>query len=477
MSRPHRDPRRVRHGPQPPDHRRDGRQERHRRQHERARRAVAPALQAARAPSQADRRHLQSGPDRLPGEAGRGGGPRGGPAARRPRDQLLQGGGGRAGVVPGRRSTRCGSCPTRRSFPRPWSSRCSCTPTAEKIPVLGLSERHAQMGALLSLSFGSSEDIGRQAGELARAVLSGKAPADLPYTTARKVSLIVNLKAAQKLGMEVPDARPRARHQRDPVMRGGGARSAPTVSRLLHFGARVFWSVVPIVVILLIVHGWINVREHRRLVTEEFDEAGRRPRLQPRIDHRARGLQRGPAAPRGRHSRGALRDPDVGYVVILATTGSPRRRRPAGQRGRGASEKAGRPPGLATRRARRRAVHRVPGADPGRGGQDAGRAPRSAARARSGEGATHEVIGGLRLGMGLERVARQSGDLPALGRHHPGLPDPERAGHLRVLAADHQRPSSGSPSRRRRSPPASSTSRSRSGRGTRSASSPSPSTR
>jgi putative ABC transport system substrate-binding protein len=73
-----------------------------------------------------------------------------------------------------------------------------------KVPVLGLSERHAQMGAVFALSFASSEDIGRQAGELARAILTGKAPADLPYTTARKVSLIVNLKAAQKLGMEIP---------------------------------------------------------------------------------------------------------------------------------------------------------------------------------------------------------------------------------------------------------------------------------
>ena len=73
-----------------------------------------------------------------------------------------------------------------------------------KIPVLGLSDRHAQMGALLSVSFASSEDIGRQAGETARSVLGGKAPAQIAYTTARKTSLIVNLKAAQKLGVEVP---------------------------------------------------------------------------------------------------------------------------------------------------------------------------------------------------------------------------------------------------------------------------------
>src|SRR5262249_25054428 len=75
-----------------------------------------------------------------------------------------------------------------------------------KIPVLGLSDRHAQMGALLALSFASGEDIGRQAGDLAKAILSGRAAAEVPYTSARKLALTVNLKTAQKLGLEVPQA-------------------------------------------------------------------------------------------------------------------------------------------------------------------------------------------------------------------------------------------------------------------------------
>lgn len=74
----------------------------------------------------------------------------------------------------------------------------------KKFPLLGLSEGQAQMGALLSLSFASSEDIGRQAGELANSILEGKTPVEVPYTTARRVNLTVNLKAAQKLGMEIP---------------------------------------------------------------------------------------------------------------------------------------------------------------------------------------------------------------------------------------------------------------------------------
>ena len=76
----------------------------------------------------------------------------------------------------------------------------------KRIPLLGLSDRHAQMGALFSLSFASGEDIGRQAGELAQAILAGKSASGVPYTNARKVALSVNLKAAQKLGLEIPQA-------------------------------------------------------------------------------------------------------------------------------------------------------------------------------------------------------------------------------------------------------------------------------
>jgi putative ABC transport system substrate-binding protein len=76
----------------------------------------------------------------------------------------------------------------------------------KKIPVLGLSERHAQMGALFSLSFASSEDIGRQAGELVQSILGGTRAAEIPYTTPRKLNLTVNLKTAGKLGIEIPKA-------------------------------------------------------------------------------------------------------------------------------------------------------------------------------------------------------------------------------------------------------------------------------
>ena len=72
------------------------------------------------------------------------------------------------------------------------------------VPLLGLSSRHAKMGALLTLSFASSEDIGRQAGELANRALSRRSASGIPFTMARQVDLTVSLKTAEKLGIEVP---------------------------------------------------------------------------------------------------------------------------------------------------------------------------------------------------------------------------------------------------------------------------------
>lgn len=73
-----------------------------------------------------------------------------------------------------------------------------------KIPLLGLSENQVRMGALLGLSFESGLDIGGQAGELANEILSGKSAEEIPFTTARKARLTVNLKTASKLGLQIP---------------------------------------------------------------------------------------------------------------------------------------------------------------------------------------------------------------------------------------------------------------------------------
>jgi putative ABC transport system substrate-binding protein len=76
----------------------------------------------------------------------------------------------------------------------------------QKIPLVGFTERHAEEGALLALSFASSEDIGRQAADLANTILGGKAPAEVPSTPARQESLTLHMTAAQRLGLAVPAA-------------------------------------------------------------------------------------------------------------------------------------------------------------------------------------------------------------------------------------------------------------------------------
>jgi hypothetical protein len=83
------------------------------------------------------------------------------------------------------------------------------------------------------------------------------------------------------------------------------------------FRTRVFWSVVPIVVSFLVFQAWMNIREHRRLVTEEFEKRGR-----------ALAANLGFASELGAFSedtqllavamRGALRNPDVAYVIVHA---------------------------------------------------------------------------------------------------------------------------------------------------------------
>src|SRR3989441_13013961 len=81
------------------------------------------------------------------------------------------------------------------------------------------------------------------------------------------------------------------------------------------FRARIFWSVVPIVVSFLVFQGWMNVREHRRLVTEEFEKRGQA--LASNLGYASElgalseDLQLLEAA-----MRGTLRNPDVSYVLI-----------------------------------------------------------------------------------------------------------------------------------------------------------------
>ena len=71
-----------------------------------------------------------------------------------------------------------------------------------RIPVLTFSDKYLELGAMISVSI-DAFDIGRQAGEMAKEILSGSDIKNLPRVHAQKAVLTLNLKVAKKLGIRV----------------------------------------------------------------------------------------------------------------------------------------------------------------------------------------------------------------------------------------------------------------------------------
>jgi signal transduction histidine kinase len=86
------------------------------------------------------------------------------------------------------------------------------------------------------------------------------------------------------------------------------------------FAARIFWSIVPAFVLFVVIQGWVNVREQRRLVTAEFIKRG-----EALVSHLASTSELAVFAEDaqllGSSIRSAARDPDVAYVVIRGEDG------------------------------------------------------------------------------------------------------------------------------------------------------------
>jgi len=73
------------------------------------------------------------------------------------------------------------------------------------MPVVFDRREFVESGGLMSYG-GSVTDVYRLAGIYAGRILGGTKPGDLPVQQSTKLELVVNLKAAKKIGVSVPPA-------------------------------------------------------------------------------------------------------------------------------------------------------------------------------------------------------------------------------------------------------------------------------
>jgi putative ABC transport system substrate-binding protein len=73
------------------------------------------------------------------------------------------------------------------------------------LPLMGLSEHFVKMGALFAVG-PDYRDVGMQSGEFAAQILLGKDPEELPIALPRKVTLSLNLRTAEIIGLRIPES-------------------------------------------------------------------------------------------------------------------------------------------------------------------------------------------------------------------------------------------------------------------------------
>ncbi|WP_281874162.1 ABC transporter substrate-binding protein [Geobacter hydrogenophilus] len=71
-----------------------------------------------------------------------------------------------------------------------------------RIPIITFSDKYVQMGALMALDVDPYE-VGRQAGEMVRKILSGTPPESIPRSEPHGAVIMINSKIARKLGLSL----------------------------------------------------------------------------------------------------------------------------------------------------------------------------------------------------------------------------------------------------------------------------------